>query len=268
MMILRKCFQIIDRILPGNFKKILMIFIGAVLSSIGYQPKNIHNKEKVITRMLNICFFDYYYHRNKNLPTREFNNKFWGEFGGAYLKTMNEIPIGEFYMKEICDAIEKRGIKRVLELGCGYLRHLEYLSNRYPHLELYGIDITEECVARAKELGKKQIIVFADDIRNLEKYKDILHNVHLIFSYGIFAYVERADLEHICKIIRDNFKGPVVYTDAADGRRIEDLTESIELSFKKYIHPYLTIFPKYGIEQKRFAYGDNGASFTYMGVQS
>ena len=241
--------------------------MGAVLSYTGYQPKNIHDKEKVITRMLNICFFDYYYHRNKNLPTREFNNKFWGEFGREYLKTMNEIPLGEVYMKEICDAIEKRGIKRVLELGCGYLRHLEYLSNRYPHLELYGIDVTEECAKRAKELGNDQIMVFVDDVRNLGRHADILDKIDLIFSYGIFTYLERPDLERVCGILRDYFKGYVVYTDSADGRRVEELKESVELSFKKYVHPYIEIFAKYRLEPIKFMYGDNGTSFTYVGIQ-
>ena len=170
-------------------------------------------------------------------------------------------------MKEVCDIIEKKGVKRILELGCGYLRHLEYLSNRYPHVDLYGIDISKECVARAKELGKKQIVVFADDIRNLGTYTDVLGKIDLIFSYGIFTYLERPDFECVCKILKDNFNGYVVYTDTADGRRIEDIKESAELRFKKYVHPYLEIFQKYNIEQLKFMYGDDGASFTYVGVQ-
>jgi len=243
--------------------------LGAFLFYTGYRPKKFHNKGNSIRKFLNILFFNYYHYTNRNLPSREFNKKFWEEFGSEYLETMNKIPIGEFYMKEVCKIISENRVNAVLELGCGFGRHLKFLSEKYPHLELYGIEIVkgadQKIQGELKNRGGVSIII--DDVRNIERYRDILRRVNLIFSYGIFVYLNRADLEHVCRIIKDNFKGTVVYTDAAVGKRIEDLEESIELNSKKYIHPYLKIFDKYHMEQISFTYAESGESFTYVGVQ-
>lgn len=76
-----------------------------------------------------------------------------------------------------------------------------------------------------------------DDIRNIEKYQDILKKTDLIFSYGIFAYLNPSDFEKVCGAIQKHFKGYVVYNDASQKRDLSKLTGSITLSSQSYIHP-------------------------------
>ncbi|MDO8495324.1 MAG: class I SAM-dependent methyltransferase [bacterium] len=218
-------------------------------------------------KALNNAYFDYYFYRNRSLTTEELNNKFWKEWGAEYLKSFNQTPIPKYYLREIENLIETKKVKTVFELGCGFLRHLEHLANKYPHLNLYGVDITPQIIDRAKELNNSRIQVFADDIRNIEKYQDILKKADLIFSYGIFAYLAPEDLEKVCGVIQKHFKGYVVYNDAAQKRDLSKLSESIPLSSQSYIHPYPAIFKKYGLEEIQSGYSQDKESFNFVGKQ-
>ncbi len=204
---------------------------------------------------------------NKGLSSVELNRKFWKEFGTEYLRTMNTRPIAPYYINEIYEIIEKRNARCILELGCGYLRHLQCLAQKYPYLELYGIDITDGCVRQAEKLNNERIKVISDDILNLDKYVGILQKTDLIFSYGIFCYLERSDFERVCKIIAEHFKGMVVYNDAVARREIRGLTDSIQVNSQNYVHPYLEIFSKYNLEQIKFEYEEDKESFLFVGRQ-
>lgn len=240
--------------------------LGAILFYLGYKPKKFH-QTPFLRRALNSAYFDFYFYKFRHLTTEELNNKFWKGYGAEYLKSFNQTPIPEYYLEEIENLIETKNLQTVFELGCGFLRHLEYLAKKYPHLELYGVDITPQIVERAQQLKNPRIKVFVDDIRNIEKYKDTLKKSDLIFSYGIFAYLNPADLEKVCGFIQKYFKGYVVYNDAAQKRDLSRLTESIRLNSQSYIHPYPAIFKKYGLEEIQSGYSPDGESFNFVGRQ-
>lgn len=263
---MKALLEFLNRILPNPSKNLFSKTFGAVLFYSGYKPKQFH-KSFTLRKLLATCYFDYYFYKNRQLNSMELNNKFWREYGAAYLKSFNQTPIPKYYLEEIENLIEAKNIKTVFELGCGFLRHLEYLANKYPHLELYGIDITPEIVNQAKELNNPRINVFVDDIRNIEKYQGILGKADLIFSYGIFAYLKPADFEKVCATIQKYFKGHVVYNDAAQKRDLSKLTHSIELSSQSYIHPYPAIFKKYGLQEIVSGYSPDKESFNFVGRQ-
>lgn len=247
--------------------KLLTKILGKPLFYLGYKPKRFHNTP-LPRKLLNNAYFDYYFYKNRNLITEKINNKFWKEYGAEYLKSFNQTPIPKYYLEEIEHLIETKNVKTVFELGCGFLRHLEYLAKKYPHLELYGLDITPQIIDRAKELNNPRIQVLVDDIRNIEKYEDILRKADLLFSYGIFAYLNPADFEKVCAVIQKYFKGYVVYNDAAQKRELSQLTDSIPLSSQSYIHPYPTIFKKYGLEEIQSGYSPDKESFNFVGKQT
>lgn len=263
---MRALLKLLNHILPNPLRSLLTKTFGAVLFYLGYKPKQFH-KVLTLRKFLAACYFDYYFYKNRRLNSVELNNRFWKEYGAEYLKSFNQTPIPEYYLKEIEDLIEAKNVKVVFELGCGFLRHLEYLAKKYPHLEFYGIDITPEIVNRAKELNNPHIKVLVDDIRNIEKYKDILGKADLVFSYGIFAYLNPADFEKVCGVIQKHFRGYVVYNDSAQKHDLLKFTESIKLSSQSYIHPYPMIFKKYGLEEIQSGYSPDKESFNFVGKQ-
>ncbi len=240
--------------------------LGAVLFYLSYRPRQFH-QTPFLRKILNNAYFDYYFHKNRRLTSGELNNKFWKEWGAEYLKSFNQTPIPEYYLKEIENLIETKDVKTAFELGCGFLRHLEYLAKKYPRLEFYGVDITPQIIDQARELNNPRIQVFVSDIRNIEKYQDILKKADLIFSYGIFAYLNPGDFEKVCGVIQKYFKGYVVYNDAAQKRDLSKLDRSIKLSSQSYIHPYPAIFKKYGLEEITSGYFSDKESFNFVGKQ-
>ncbi len=264
---MKRLLKSLNRALPNPIKNLLTKTLGTGLFYFGYKPKDFHEKNITLRKVLNTSYFDYYFYKNRRLSSEALNNKFWKEYGSEYLKSFNQTPIPEYYLREIENLIETKNIKTVFEFGCGFLRHLEYLSNKYPHLELYGIDITPEIIGRAKELNNPRIQVFVDDIRNIEKYQNILKNADLIFSYGIFAYLAPEDFEKVCSVIQKHFRGCVVYNDAAQKRDLSKLAESIKLSSQSYIHPYPAIFKKYGLEEITSGHSPDKESFNFVGKQ-
>ena len=259
--------KLLNRILPSFLRDFLLKALGFLLFHSGYKPRQFH-QTPLFRKLWNISYFDYYFYKNRHLTSEELNNKFWKEYGAEYLKSFNQTPIPEYYLREIENLIETKSIKTVFELGCGFLRHLEYLAKKFPHLELYGVDITPQIIARAKELNNPHIKVFVDDIRNIERYKDILEGAGLIFSYGIFAYLAPPDLEKVCAIIQKYFKGYVVYNDAAQKRDLSQLARGVKLSSQSYIHPYPAIFKRYGLEEIQSGYSPDKESFNFVGKQN
>ena len=53
-------------------------------------------------------------------------------------------------LPKIVDFFKNQGVKRIMDLGCGAGRHTVYLAQR--KFEVYGIDIAEEGIKRAKNL--------------------------------------------------------------------------------------------------------------------
>ena len=263
---MRALLDFLNRILPNPLKNLLTKTLGVTLFYLNYKPTQFH-QTGALRKLLNTRYFDYYFYKNRRLNNEGLNNKFWKEWGAEYLASFNKTPIPEYYLKEIEGLIETKKVKTVFELGCGFLRHLEYLAKKYPHLELYGVDITPQVIDHAEELNNPRVHIFVDDIRNIEKYQDILKKTDLIFSYGIFAYLTPQDLERVCDIIQQYFKGYVVYNDASQKRDLVKLSKSINLSSQSYIHPYPAIFRKYGLEEIQSGYSPDKESFNFVGRQ-
>lgn len=61
----------------------------------------------------------------------------------------DSIPDFTAWRSEMSVGLLPPGVKRVLEVGVGAGRAVQYLSERFPHLEIYGTDISEQAVQRA-----------------------------------------------------------------------------------------------------------------------
>lgn len=57
-------------------------------------------------------------------------------------------------MTEVVKLFKKKGVKKVLDFGCGTGRHLVYLAKN--KFDVYGIDIAEEGIGQSKKWLKKE----------------------------------------------------------------------------------------------------------------
>lgn len=93
-----------------------------------------------------------------NYFIRQFGNPY-GVFGKFLSKIMN-LSNKRMYR---ANAEKLSNAKKVLEIGFGNGRQLQLLCERYPDMELYGIDISEDMLtAASKRLGNKVDLTVAD----------------------------------------------------------------------------------------------------------
>lgn len=93
-------------------------------------------------------------------------DKIFRQYGKVFIKPQEDIP-------KIIKLFKKRGIKRILDLGCGSGRHTVYLAKR--GFEVYGIDSALEGIKITrdwlKEEGLKARLKIGDIYKKLP-YKD------------------------------------------------------------------------------------------------
>jgi SAM-dependent methyltransferase len=73
--------------------------------------------------------------------------KIFKQYGRVFTEPHEDIP-------KIVKLFKKKGVKRVLDLGCGSGRHLVYLAKH--GFEVYGIDISETGIKLSKEWLKEE----------------------------------------------------------------------------------------------------------------
>ena len=65
-------------------------------------------------------------------------------------------------LRKITDLIPKRGLKRLLDIGCGDGRLTMILKDRLDIEEVYGVDKNEHAIERARKFGVKAFICDVD----------------------------------------------------------------------------------------------------------
>ena len=93
-------------------------------------------------------------------------DKIFRKYGKFFTKPQEDIP-------RIVKLFKRKGIKRVLDLGCGSGRHIVYLARR--NFDVYGIDIAPEGIKIARDWLKNEGLeanLKVSDIYQPSPYKD------------------------------------------------------------------------------------------------
>ncbi len=131
-------------------------------------------------------------------------NKIFEEKGRVFLKPKKEII-------KIAKIFKKRGVKKILDLGCGSGRHVVYFARK--GLEVYGFDIAKKGIKLAKEWLKDE---------------------RLKASFKIGSIYERLPY-------KDDFFDAIISTHAIHHGRIEDVRKAIA-EVKRVLRPGGLIF--------------------------
>lgn len=131
-------------------------------------------------------------------------NKIFEEKGRVFLEPKKEII-------KIADIFKKRGVKKVLDLGCGSGRHVVYLAKN--GFDVYGFDIAKEGIRLAKEWLKDE---------------------HLKANFKIGSIYEKLPY-------KDDFFDAIISTHTIHHGKIEDIRKAIE-EIKRILKPDGLIF--------------------------
>jgi SAM-dependent methyltransferase len=85
----------------------------------------------------------------------------------------------------------ENGNYRVLEIGCGIGRIIKPFAAKYPNLDIYGVDVSEEMIVKGKQRTDelKNVQLFANNGKDLNIFED--NHFHLIYSYIVFQHIPR-----------------------------------------------------------------------------
>jgi len=112
---------------------------------------------------------------------------YWEKNGGKHYFDTFHSDDGDRNEKFFLNYINKYKPKRIIDVGCGYGRYLKAIKNKFPKIELVGIDISKSQIAFAKQyLSDDSIKLLVNDTSNInfeDKYFD------LALTYSLWAHI-------------------------------------------------------------------------------
>ncbi|MEI7424976.1 MAG: class I SAM-dependent methyltransferase [Candidatus Staskawiczbacteria bacterium] len=119
-------------------------------------------------------------------------NEIFKEKGRVFLEPQEDIP-------KIVKLFKKKGIKKVLDLGCGSGRHTVYLAKN--GFDVYGIDISPIGIKLTKDWLKKEKVQATLKLGPI--YKKLPYKDNFFDAIVSTSTINHAKIEDIRKLIRD-----------------------------------------------------------------
>jgi len=200
----------------------------------------------------------------------EDNKKYWTEYGKLVLESMEttgyEQKVDFNYIEKIV-SIAKNNISRkndfITELGGGYFRNILILSQKLEKYRFYNIDFAQGIEEKLEEIDNQRIKFFRTSVTKTENYLDILQNSKIIFTYGLFMYLNENETLKLLTEINKTVK-PETYIIIVEPGQIlneqnelnkcETLKKSVRRKTGTFIHNYPELFKSAGmyIENKSY----------------
>lgn len=102
----------------------------------------------------------------------------------------------------------EEGSKNIVEIGSGIGRLLKPFALRFPNLNVYGVDVSDEMITQGKERLKdfRNIHLYASNGKDLDMFKDDFF--HFVYSYITFQHIPRkfvaSYIKEAYRVMRDD----------------------------------------------------------------
>ena len=120
---------------------------------------------------------------------------FWNRQGGQIYFNKFDSKTGERNEHIFLKYIDKHKPTSVIDIGCGYGRYLKIIKNKFPNIELVGIDISETQINFAKKyLSDDSIQLYINDCKKINfdnKYFD------LVITYGCLGHIPNSSVKTV-----------------------------------------------------------------------
>lgn len=137
------------------------------------------------------------------------NSFFWDTIGNDVLGATSLPLYGAFVSEERCQLFGDVSGKRILEIGCGSGRSLQYLGERKA-IELWGLDISENQIEKTRQHLKACGLSAQLICSPMEEECNIPEN-YFDFVYSIYAIGWTTDLEGTFRRIASYLKSDGVF---------------------------------------------------------
>lgn len=171
-------------------------------------------------------------------------NRVFKKYGRVFLEPQED-------MGKVVDLFKKRGVNKVLDLGCGTGRHIVFLAKN--GFEVYGIDIAEQGINITKHWLKEEKL--NADLKVGSIYKKLPYKNDIFDAVISTNTIHHEKIENIRKAILEIERilkpGGLIFVTVRKRK------------FKKF-YPKFTIIERYGRQESKYKVID---SRTYVPVE-
>lgn len=89
-----------------------------------------------------------------------------------------------FEQSKLFDVFAEKRVRNVLDVGCGGGQSVLWLKQRYPHLRLTGIDLSESQIARAQQRAHRRGCSVQFEVANAQALPFADEGFDVVYSFG------------------------------------------------------------------------------------
>lgn len=173
--------------------------------------------------------------------------EFWNNWSDTYFHQpyRKEVDQSHFWLLEIINGFKP---KSILEVGCGFGKNLDFLNkNTLYSAQLFGLDISESMLKKAKYYASNDTTLTCGDITNMPFYDN---SFDLVFTHGTLMHVSSNDLTKAILELKRVAKKDLIIMEEILWYNAEQKKKNTPLNEYTFIHNYEEIIPNLGLKIK------------------
>jgi SAM-dependent methyltransferase len=151
-------------------------------------------KESKLWYFLNQVYTRYFYYKIKKLPQAQWQQQRWNNYGEIYFDNRTDDKLPPKFEEFFKDAVDRFNISTVLDIGCGGGTIARILCDKYPEINLTGIDIADKSLEIYNKEIKPKYKNFAFIQGSIIDYLDILEKMQLFYTYNVFMHLNETEI--------------------------------------------------------------------------